>query len=58
MTTVIHHSHMFRVMSCHMMKSHEECKRIVHKQYSSCISSIQNLTETLLSSFCQLGLEV
>jgi len=28
------------------------------KFVTSCISSVKNLTETLLSSFCQLGLRV
>jgi len=53
MTNVIHHSHMLDVtVSYHIMKSHDEYKRVVHRLYSSCISSIQNPVETLLSSFC------
>jgi len=43
---------------CHMTKSHGNCGKIVHRPYSSCISSIGNLTETPLSSPCQLRLEV
>jgi len=47
-----YHSHM--VMSHD--KSHDECGKVVHKPYSSCISSIENLTGTSLSFPCQLGL--
>ena len=57
MTDVTHHSHTsgcHSVMShitvthqdvtvlCHIMKSHDECGRVVHRPYSSCISSVQN----------------
>ena len=38
--------------------SHNECRRAVHRLCSSCISSVQNLMETLLSSSCQLRLVV
>jgi len=44
--------------SHHMMISHNKCGKVVHRPYSSCISSVQNQMETLLSSSCQLGLEV
>jgi len=40
---------------CHMMshdESHDRCGKIVHRPYSSYISSIENLTGTLSSSFC------
>jgi len=37
-------------------KSHDECGKVVHRPCSSCISSIENLTGTPLSSSCQLGL--
>ena len=37
---------------CHRVMSHDECGRVVYRLYSSCISSIQNLIETPLSSFC------
>ena len=30
---------------CHMIKSHEECGKIVHRLCSSCISSIQEINE-------------
>jgi len=40
-------------MSHHMM-SHDRHGNIVHRPCSSCISSIENLTGTLLSSLCQL----
>jgi len=32
--------------------SHDKCGKVVHKPYSSCISSVENLMETLLSSSC------
>ena len=38
------------------MISHDRCGKTVHRPCSSCISSIENLTRTLLSSPCQLGL--
>ena len=41
-----------------MTKSHGNCGKIVHRPYSSCISSIGNLTGTPLSSSCQLRLEI
>jgi len=41
-----------------MMESHDECRKVVHRPWSSCISSIQNLIGTPLSSFCQLRLKV
>jgi len=40
----------------HIVTSHDECEKIVHRPCSSCISSIQKIMETLLSSPCQLGL--
>jgi len=30
---------------CHMTKSHDECGKIVHRLYSSYISSIQEINE-------------
>ena len=42
--------------SCHMTSydgSHDRHGKVVHRPYSSCISSIENLMETLLSSLCQ-----
>jgi len=33
--------------------SHDRHKKVVHRPCSSCISSIENLTGTLLSSLCQ-----
>jgi len=54
MSQVSHsHSHMtrsHRVMSHD--RSHDECGKVVHRPYSSCISSVQKITETLLSSSC------
>ena len=38
--------------------SHDECGKVVHRPYSSCISSVENLMGTLSSSPCQLGLGV
>jgi len=40
------------------MESHDKCRRVVHRPYSSCISSVQNPIGTPLSSPCQLGLGV
>ena len=34
--------------------SHDKCGKVVHRPYSSCISNVENLTGTLLSSLCQL----
>ena len=45
-------------MSCHMMISHDEYRRVVYRPCSSCISNIQNPMETPLSSPCQLRLGV
>jgi len=39
-----------------MTKSHGNRGKIVHRPCSSCISSVGNLTGTLSSSPCQLGL--
>jgi len=51
------HSHM---MKSHMImsydKSHDGCGKVVHRPCSNCISSIQKIIGTLLSSPCQLGL--
>jgi len=35
-----------------MIISYDECGKVVHRPYSSCISSVQNLIETLLSFPC------
>jgi len=43
-------------MSHHMMshdRSHDRHGKVVHRLCSSCISSVKNLTGTLLSSLCQ-----
>jgi len=42
----------------HHMMSHDGCGKVVHRPCSSYVSSIENLTEILSSSSCQLGLEV
>jgi len=34
--------------------SHDRHGKVVHRPCGSCISSVENLTGTLLSSFCQL----
>jgi len=39
-------------------RSYDECGKVVHRLYSSCISSIENPIGTPLSSPCQLGLGV
>ena len=41
-----------------MIRSHDDHGKVVHRPYSSCISSIENLMGTLSSSSCQLGLGV
>ena len=41
-----------------MTKSYEEHGKIMHRLYSSCISSVQEWMKTLLSSSCQLRLGV
>jgi len=43
---------------CYMMVLYDKCGKVVHRPCSSCISSVQNLMETPLSSSCQLRLEV
>jgi len=35
-------------------ESHDRHGKVVHRPCSSCISSVENLTGTLLSSLCQL----
>ena len=42
----------------HIIELHDECGKVVHRPYSSCISSVQNLMGTPLSFPCQLRLEV
>jgi len=37
-------------------RSYDEYEKVVHRPYSSCISSIQKIIGTLSSSSCQLGL--
>ena len=44
-------------VSHHMIShdwSHDKHGKIVHRPCSSCISSVENLTRTLLSSPCQM----
>ena len=46
------------IASHHMMshdRLHDKCGKVVHKSYSSCISSIQKIIGTLSSSPYQLG---
>ena len=40
------------MIGCYSVMSHDECGRIVHRPYSSCISSVQNQIGTLLSFSC------
>jgi len=35
-------------------RSYDRYGKTVHRSYSSCISSVENLTGTLSSSLCQL----
>jgi len=55
---VSHHSHMIGShRSHHIMshsKSHNGCEKVVHRPYSSYISSVENLTGTLSSSLSQM----
>jgi len=39
-----------------VLQSHDKHGKVVHRPYSSYISSIQKITGTLSSSPCQLGL--
>ena len=56
-TSFTSYSHMkWKVTGSHHMISHDECGKVVHRPYSSCISSIENLMGTPLSSPCQLRL--
>jgi len=49
------HSH---ISGCCSIMSHDEHRKVVHRPCSSCISSVQNLMGTPLSSSCQLRLGV
>jgi len=40
----------------HHMMSHDRYGKVVHRPYSSCISSVENLTGTPSISSCQLRL--
>jgi len=42
-----------KVTASHNMTSHDRHGKVVHRPCSSCISSVENLTGTLLSSLCQ-----
>ena len=45
-----------KVTVSHHMMSHNKCGKVVHRPCSSYISSVQKITETLLSFLCQLRL--
>ena len=47
----VSHSHSY-IMSYY--GSHDRPGKVVHRPCNSCISSVENLTETLSSSLCQL----
>jgi len=58
MSQVSHsHNHITEVTALHHMTSHDGSHdrhgKVVHRPCSSCISSVENLTRTLSSSFCQ-----
>ena len=55
MTNIIHHSY---ISGCYSIILYDEYRRVVHRPYSSCISSIQNPIGTPSSSSCQLRLGV
>ena len=53
------HNHMTGKSQCHinMMShdgSHDGCGKVVHRLYSSCISSVENLIGTLSNFLCQM----
>jgi len=50
MSQVSHsHSHMiYVIVSCYMIKSHEEYGKIVHRLCSSCISSVQEINKNFI----------
>jgi len=53
----VSHSHMTRSHNITSHDgSHDEYRKVVHRPYSSCISSIQEITGTPSSSPCQLRL--
>ena len=52
MTNITHHKSYVRTLQCHVMESHDECGRVVHRPCSSCISSVWNPMGTLSSSPC------
>ena len=53
-----HMTMLYVTVTCQDVTSHDKYGKVVHRPYSSCISSIQNQMKTLLSSPCQLGLGV
>jgi len=53
----ISHSHT-KYIESHKVTSHDKCGKVAHRPCSSCISSVENLIGTSLSSPCQLGLGV
>jgi len=56
MSNVTCHSHIAGSdVTWSQMESHDKCGKLVHRPYSSCISNVQNLIGTPLSSPCQLG---
>jgi len=49
--------HMIKVTGhSHKRKSHDDHRKVVYRLCSSCISSVQEITGTLLGSLCQLAL--
>jgi len=57
-TSQVLHKSLSHEMGSHRVTSHDGCGKVVHRPCSSCISSVENLIGTLLSSSCQLGLGV
>ena len=51
-------SYISHISGYHRVTLHDKCGKVVHRPCSSCISSIQNLIETLSSSPCQLRLRI
>jgi len=45
---------MSQMSQSHSVTSHDRHGKVVYRPCSSCISSIENLTGTLLSFFCQM----
>jgi len=50
-TSQVSHNHSY-ITGSHSVTSHDRHGKEVHRPYSSCISSVENLTGTLSGSLC------